>query len=62
MQFDIETREYNYMPDMLEGRRDPGCFFSYNHEYIYVFGGKNNSMERLSIKGFNNSAPTEEQR
>ena len=45
------------MPDMLEARRDPGCFFSHNQEYIYVFGGKNNSMERLSIRGFNNSVP-----
>ena len=50
------------MPDMLQERRDPGCFYSKNKEFIYVIGGKNNSVERLSISGFKKPPTTQEER
>ena len=45
MIFDTQQLTWKTMPKMIEPRNRPGCFK--NKEFLYIFCGKNNSVERF---------------
>lgn len=57
MKFNLHTEKWEKMADLNQPRSSPGVLLSNDGLYIYVFGGRHNSFERISIK--NTSSPWE---
>ena len=48
--FNIHDLTLHPMPNMLFKRVKPGSFVTSDQKFLYVFGGKNNTIERIEIK------------
>ena len=45
----IETFEQQAYPEMKAERREPGAFVTKDKNTLYIFGGKENSFEKLNL-------------
>ena len=43
--------EQQACPDMKAERREPGAFVTKDKNTLYIFGGKENSFERIQLNG-----------
>ena len=50
MKFNLHTEKWEKMADLNQARSSPGVLVSNDGSSIYVFGGRHNSYERISIK------------
>ena len=46
--FDINNLKWTFLPNMLKKRLSPGIF--QNKDFLYVFGGKDPSIERFDLQ------------
>lgn len=50
--FNINTLKWEALPDMNHPRAAAGSFMSQDKQYLYVFGGSHDSVERLPLNRF----------